>query len=229
MAQRRPPLSRERVLQAALDLVDREGVGALSMRRLGRELGVEAMSLYGYVDSKDDLIEGVVEQVFRKMPLVGPGPGTWQERLRRHVAAYRDVLLAHPHVVRLVERRPFDTEGTAAFVDSALAELRSTGLDRGQAARVLGVIASFTLGHVAERVGAEMRARDPSRPARRNVDPERFPHLAALADVTTTADYEAEFALAVEFIIGGIERMLAGARDAGREAVAPGDGETANR
>ena len=79
-------LSRDRVLRAALDLVDREGVDALTMRRLGRELGVEAMSLYGYVDSKEDLIEGVVEQVFRQMPLIVPGPGRWQDRLRRHAA-----------------------------------------------------------------------------------------------------------------------------------------------
>ena len=70
------------MLRAALDLVDREGVDALTMRRLGRELGVEAMSLYGYVDSKEDLIEGVVEQVFRQMPLIVPGPGRWQDRLR---------------------------------------------------------------------------------------------------------------------------------------------------
>ena len=144
---------RERVLRAALDLVDREGVDGLTMRRLGRELGVEAMSLYGYVDSKEDLIEGVVEQVFRQMPLIVPGPGHWQDRLRHHAAAYRQVLLDHPNAVRLVAGRPLDDRGHGAFVDSALAELRALGLDLETADRVLGVIASFTLGHVAEQVG----------------------------------------------------------------------------
>ena len=160
------PRCPERVLRAALALVDEEGVEALTMRRLGRELGVEAMSLYGYVDSKEDLIEGVVEQVFREMPLIAPGPGEWQVRLRRHAAVYRKVLLDHPNVVRLVARRPLDTEGIAAFVDSAVAELRSLGLDLKMADRVLGIIAGFAQGHVSEQVGDELRPR-PSAPVER--------------------------------------------------------------
>ena len=204
---RRTPLSRDRVLRAALDLVDREGVDALTMRRLGRELGVEAMSLYGYVDNKSDLIEGVVEQVFRQMPLIVPGPGRWQDRLRRHAAAYRSVLLDHPNAVRLVAHRPLTTDGIAAFVDSALAELQALGLDLGTADRVLGVVASFTLGHVAEEVGDEVRAAaDDSRPAM-PVDPERFPHLAAAGRMKPT-DYDAEFDLGLDFIIAGLEQLL---------------------
>jgi AcrR family transcriptional regulator len=204
---RRTPLSRDRVLRAALDLVDREGVEALTMRRLGRELGVEAMSLYGYVDSKEDLIEGVVEQVFREMPLVVPGPGDWRERVRRHAAMYRQVLLDHPNAVRLVGRRPLDSESVAAFVDSALAELRAIGLDLSTAGRVLGIMASFTLGHVAERVGDELRARTPP-PTEAKVDPVRYPHLAAAGQMDT-ADFDREFELGMDFIIAGIERLTA--------------------
>lgn len=205
----RTPLSRERVLRAALALVDEEGVEALTMRRLGRELGVEAMSLYGYVDSKEDLLEGVVEQVFREMPLIAPGPGEWQVRLRRHATVYRKVLLAHPNVVRLVARRPLETEGIAAFVDSAVAELRSVGLDLRMADRVLGIIAGFTQGHVAEQVGDELRAR-PSTPVERPpVDSRRFPHLAGIMGLKPT-DYDAEYELGIDFIIAGIERMLGG-------------------
>lgn len=204
---RRTPLSRDRVLRAALDLVDREGVDALTMRRLGRELGVEAMSLYGYVDSKEDLIEGVVEQVFREMPLVVPGPGDWRDRVRRHAAMYRQVLLDHPNAVRLVGRRPLDSETVAAFVDSALAELRAIGLDLSTAGRVLGIIASFTLGHVAERVGDELRVRTPP-PTDARVDAVRYPNLAAAGQMVA-ADYDREFELGMDFIIAGIERLTA--------------------
>jgi TetR/AcrR family tetracycline transcriptional repressor len=204
---RRTPLSRERVLAAALALVDAEGVEALTMRRLGRELGVEAMSLYGYVDSKDDLIEGVVEQVFREMPLIVPGgPGGWQARLRRHVATYRRVLLAHPNVVRLVARRPLDIEGVAAFVESALAELRSLGLDLETADRVLGVLAGFTLGVVSEQVGVELQGRRSTR--YEDIDPARYPNLAA-AKPQTSEDFDREFEMGVDFILDGIERLLA--------------------
>jgi TetR/AcrR family tetracycline transcriptional repressor len=220
MASRRTPLSRDRVLRAALDLVDREGVDALTMRRLGRELDVEAMSLYGYVDSKGDLIEGVVEQVFRQMPLIVPGPGRWQDRLRRHAGAYRSVLLDHPNAVRLVARRPLNTEGTAAFVDSALAELRGLGLDLAMADRVLGVIASFTLGHVAEQVGDELRARTPA-PRRETIDGDRFPHLAAVGEIKPT-DYDQEFELGLDFIVAGLERLLAD--DRGGQGVGPAPG-----
>ena len=219
MASRRTPLSRDRVLRAALDLVDREGVDALTMRRLGRELGVEAMSIYGYVDSKGDLIEGVVEQVFRQMPLIVPGPGRWQDRMRRHAGAYRSVLLDHPNAVRLVARRPLNTEGTAAFVDSALAELRGLGLDLAMADRVLGVIASFTLGHVAEQVGDELRARTPA-PLRETIDGDRFPHLAAVGEIKPT-DYDQEFELGLDFIVAGLERLLADDRGAQGAEAAP--------
>jgi TetR/AcrR family transcriptional regulator, tetracycline repressor protein len=208
MAPRRAPLSRDRVLRAALDLVDREGVTGLTMRRLGRELGVEAMSLYGYVSSKEDLIEGVVEQVFRQMPLIVPGPGRWQDRLRRHANAYRKVLLDHPNAVRLVAGRPLTTEGTAAFVDSALAELQAVGLDLATADRVLGVIAAFTLGHVAERVGGQNRE-SAHRPSGRDaLDPQRFPRLAAVIEMKST-NYDREFDLGMDFIVAGLEQLLA--------------------
>jgi AcrR family transcriptional regulator len=203
MVTRRSPLSRERVLRVALELVDAEGAEALTMRRLGRELGIEAMSLYGYVRSKQDLVEGVVEQVFRQMPLIVPGPGTWQDRIRHHAATYRQVLLDHPNAVRLVAGRPLVTEGTAAFVESALAELRSLGLDLDSADRVLGVIASFTLGLVAEQVGNQGRPwyhRDP-------VDEARFPLVAALGEMKPT-DYDQEFELGLDFIVAGLERLL---------------------
>ena len=208
-------MSRDRVLRAALDLVDREGVDALTMRRLGRELGVEAMSLYGYVENKQDLIEGVVEQVFREMPLIAPGPGSWQDRIRHHAATYRAVLLAHPQAVRLVGGRPLVTEGTARFVESALAELCGVGLDLETADRVLGVIAAFTLGQVAEQVGDPARSEAGGSPpgsrsdaVRGTIDPARFPRLAAIGEMKP-ADYDRQFALGLDFIVGGMERLLA--------------------
>jgi TetR/AcrR family tetracycline transcriptional repressor len=211
MVTRRRPLSRERVLRAALELVDTEGVEALTMRRLGRELGIEAMSLYGYVRSKQDLIEGVVEQVFRQMPLVVHGPGDWQDRIRRHAALYRQVLLDHPNAVRLVAGRPLATEGTAAFVESALAELRALGLDLDTADRVLGVIAGFTLGLVSEQVGNVGRPSADQEP----VDPARFPLVAALGAMKPV-DYDREFELGLDFIVAGLERLLSPFEDAER-------------
>lgn len=203
----RAGLSRERVLQTALELVDREGIDALTMRRLGRELGVEAMSLYSYVDNKQDLVEGVVEQVFKEMPLVTPGPGPWQERLRNNARAFRAVLLRHPHAVRLVTGRPIVTEGTIAFVESALVELRSIGLDLATADRVLEVIASFTLGHVAEHVGDDVRRGHRRLGGRHAIDRDRFPNVGAVQQ-ELSPDPDAEYELGLDFVIAGLERLL---------------------
>jgi TetR/AcrR family transcriptional regulator, tetracycline repressor protein len=211
----RPGLTRERVLQAALDLVDREGVDALSMRRLGRVLGVEAMSLYGYVASKEDLIEGVVELIFGEMPLVVPGPEPWQERVRRHARIYRAVLLSHPNAVRLVTGRPLITEGTAAFVDSAICELRAIGLDVETADQVLGVLASFTQGQVSEQTSAGRRTESPADV----LDLSRFPDLSEVEKLgeMTPARYDAEFELGLDIIVAGLEGLLTNHAAATRE------------
>ncbi|HEX6166799.1 MAG TPA: TetR/AcrR family transcriptional regulator C-terminal domain-containing protein [Acidimicrobiales bacterium] len=209
MSPRRRTLTRDRVLRAALDLVDREGVDALTMRRLGRDLGVEAMSLYGHVASKDDLIDGVVEQVFRQMPLVAPGPGRWEDRLREYAAAYRKVLLDHPNTVQLVSRRRHNSEGIVAFVESALRELTALGLDPVRAERVLRVIANFTLGHVTEQVGDEARTRQDALRAGARPPPVDPAHDEA-------------FELGIDFIVAGIDHLLP-ARPATTPAASPAE------
>lgn len=199
------------MLRAGLGLVDREGTDALTMRRLGRDLGVEAMSLYGHVESKDDLVNGVVEQLFREMPPIRPGSGPWQDDVRTYARAYRAVLLAHPNAVRLVAGRPLVTEGTASFVDSTLGLLRGIGLDLRLADRVLGIVASFTLGHVSEQVGHAQR-HGGSAP-RVVPDPSRFRNLAAIGRMQP-ADYDTEFELALTWMVHGIDALLATPGDA---------------
>ena len=90
----RTPLNRERVLRAAVALADESGIEALSMRRLGQELGVEAMSLYNHVANKDDLLNGITDLVLSEFEL--PEGGEWKTALRRHAISAHDVLRAHP-------------------------------------------------------------------------------------------------------------------------------------
>src|SRR3990170_5794860 len=90
----RAGLSREQVLSAAVLYADREGLGSLSMQRLGEELGVEAMSLYTYVSGKGDLLDGMVDAVFAEIEL--PGPRTrWRNAVRRRTVSAREVLRRH--------------------------------------------------------------------------------------------------------------------------------------
>src|SRR5512144_1803532 len=92
---RRAPLSRARVVEVAIELAGREGIDALSMRRLGQELGVEAMSLYTHVRSKDDLLDGMADAVVARIP-VERRPGPWQPSLRATILGARAVMLRHP-------------------------------------------------------------------------------------------------------------------------------------
>jgi TetR/AcrR family tetracycline transcriptional repressor len=172
-------LTRERVVRAGLDLVDREGVNALTMRRLGRELGVEAMSLYGYVTSKQDLLDSVLELVYDEMPLTATAGGSWSERLRHTAGLVREVLLRHPNTVGLAAARPAATRGKVGLLDAAELELQRAGLGAVQAAKVVTVVVSFTIGHVANEVGGA----------------ERHPR-------------DAEFDLGLDFIISGVERLV---------------------
>jgi AcrR family transcriptional regulator len=194
-------------LQAGLRLVDCEGVGALTMRRLGRELGVEAMSLYGYVVNKQDLLDGVLDCVFDEMPRALAG-GPWPRQLRDTACLFREVLLRHPNTVSLVAARPVMSEGSLGLVESALAELRRAGLDVVRANRVLTVIVAFTVGHVASQVGdGERLPAHEMQAFHHALDRNRFPHVADRTAIGVI-DRDAEFALGLDFIVAGVERLV---------------------
>ena len=196
-------LTRDRVVQAGLRLVDRDGVEALTMRRLGRELGVEAMSLYGYVDNKQDLLEAVLACVHAEMPTVDPS-GPWPQRLRAIAGGFRAALLRHPNIVGLVAARPVTNQAGVHMVESTLAALRDAGLDLVQANQALNVVVGFTLGHVADQVGAEKLV-GTGEAAVDGLDRERFPNVTerALLD----GDHDAEFEVGLDVIVAGISRL----------------------
>jgi AcrR family transcriptional regulator len=187
------------VLQAGLRLVDRDGVEALTMRRLGRELGVEAMSLYGYVANKQDLLDGVVECVYADLPSRVMVSGAWHERLRWVARQFRHALLQHPNVVGLVAARPVGSPGGLDLVESALTGLRDAGLDLAQASQAVSVVIGFTVGHVANQVGD---------PAAGDVDPDRYPNVTQRADLEV--DCDAEFDLGLDLILVGVSRLVDG-------------------
>ncbi|MBX9360617.1 TetR/AcrR family transcriptional regulator [Streptomyces sp. WAC04114] len=157
-------LSRERVLAAALDLVDSEGLSALSMRRLGAELGVEAMALYRYAASKDSLLDGLVEALYLQLEgrlAAEPGAGSdvegpeWRHGLHRMARATYDVCLAHPQVVPLLATRmmavPMAQRPAAVLRDHerVLTLLRSAGFDEATVAEVFRAFTAWLLGYVS--------------------------------------------------------------------------------
>ncbi|MEV4254015.1 TetR/AcrR family transcriptional regulator C-terminal domain-containing protein [Spirillospora sp. NPDC049652] len=188
-------LTRERVLDAALALVDRDGPAKLSMRRLGAELGVEAMTLYHYVPNKDALLDGLVERVIAE---ARPRPGPGLEWIADFARSLRRELLAHPRVVSLLASRPMSTPGGLDMVEEALAALADIGLTPLEAVGLLNTVATFTVGHVLAEVPADT---EPELP-----DLERHPRVAqAVADgLGTPSDHEARFERALTALLTGL-------------------------
>ena len=125
-AERRARLSRERVLRAAITLADHSGLESLTMRRLGQELGVEAMSLYNHVANKDDILDGIVDLVLGDIEV--PPTGTdWKTAMRQRAISAHEVLLAHPWAAMLIMSRFNIGPGMTRYLDATLGRLRDGG------------------------------------------------------------------------------------------------------
>jgi AcrR family transcriptional regulator len=126
MATARLPLNRDRILEAALELVDEEGLDALTMRRLGRELGFEAMSLYNYVANKDDVIDGILDAVLAE----GRPPaaeGDWATAVRESAISVHDALRQHPWALRVLLEPSRVRPARLHYMDTLLGRLREAG------------------------------------------------------------------------------------------------------
>jgi TetR/AcrR family transcriptional regulator, tetracycline repressor protein len=151
---RREPLTKERIVDAALRVMDAEGLEAVTMRRIGRELGVEAMSLYNHVEDKDDILNGVTERVMTGFDYP-PFTGDWFQDGRAMAREWRRLLGLHPSVCQLLAERHKPLEGLAAFgaMDTALGLLRSAGLSDRDAAQAFNALGSYILGYVTMEQG----------------------------------------------------------------------------
>src|ERR1700759_5461262 len=122
----RKPLSRERVLEAAVAPADEAGLEAVSMRNLAQELGVVPMALYKHVANKDQLIDGMVDVVVGEID--PPVPDTdWQSAVRQLIISGRRVLLRHPWAFRVIASRPSPTPAVLGYTDSIIGTFRAGG------------------------------------------------------------------------------------------------------
>lgn len=200
-------LSREQVFDAALDYVDTHGLPALSMRKLGAALGVEAMTLYHYVPNKDALLDGLVDRV---MELAFTGldePGAdWVSWLRAFAHALRGALLAHPGVLPLAGTRPVNSPDALRMSERWLAGMRAAGVPLGRAMDVVNVIATFTIGHTLAEAGRTPghEGSEPNLDDRADdLDPAEFPNLTEIIETRAGLDFESRFAEAIDILLAG--------------------------
>jgi TetR/AcrR family transcriptional regulator, tetracycline repressor protein len=150
---RRRPLSRDRVVTAALRIVDQQGLDALTMRALGRELRVDPMAVYHHLPNKAAILDGVVEAVLREVNVEVPAGRTWTDRLAGLAHGYRDALQAHPNALPVVATRPDISAAALRILDTALGILLRAGFEPADALKAVHATSTFVMGHALDEAG----------------------------------------------------------------------------
>ncbi|SCL52085.1 TetR/AcrR family transcriptional regulator [Micromonospora chersina] len=218
---RRTPLSRDRILRAAIALADLAGIESLSMRNLAQDLGVVPMALYKHVANKDELLDGMIDVVVGEIDPPVPDPD-WKQAVRRRILSAREVLRRHPWAPLAIESRNMATPAILAYLDSMVATFRAGGLSTDLAHHVMHAMGSRILGFSQELFDA---SRSAGRSGTTNPDPPaafppeaaaRFPHLAEIATAASHDDESVvgpgcddrfEFEFALDLLLDGIERL----------------------
>jgi AcrR family transcriptional regulator len=208
----RPPLTTERVLRAAVDLADLDGLGALTMRRLGAELGVEAMSLYKHVANKEAILDGIVELIVSQIEI--PSQGThWKEAMRQRAVSARGVLAAHSWAIGLLETRGSMGPATMRYLNAILGNLRSAGFSIQNAVHAFWLLDSYVYGHVIQETTlapgrTPPPGTEPALAVLEQATTAAYPHLAEVAEHALGSDYsvDREFRFGLDLILNALEQ-----------------------
>jgi AcrR family transcriptional regulator len=212
---RRPPLTRERVVTAAIEFADRDGIESISMRRLAQELDVEAMSLYTHVRSKDDLLDGMVDAVISEIP-TSVGDAGWKTSLRGMVLAARSVMARHPWAPGTIETRTAPGPAVLGYMNAVLGVLREGGFSIAQAHHAVHILGSRLAGFERDLFddSGDLDPEDAASLA--NALGATHPYVVEMALAVTHAgalgpcDDDAEFTLVLDFILDGLGRLQDG-------------------
>ncbi len=213
-ADRRVPLTRDRVMRAAIDLADASGLESLTMRTLGQELGVGPMALYRHVRNKDDIVDGIVDLVFGE---IDPPPvGTdWKTAMRDRAISLREVLSRHRWATGLMESRTTPGPANLGHHDAVIGSLRAAGFDMAMAAHAYSLLDSYIYGFAQTQMNLPFESTtDIAEVAQEMLAPfplNAYPNLAAF--ITEHAmqpgyDYGDEFEYGLDLILDGLERAL---------------------
>ena len=215
-ARRRAPLSRDRVLRAAVALADKAGIESLSMRRLAEDLGVVPMALYKHVANKEELLDGMIDVVVGEIdpPVAGAG---WKSAVRQRILSARRALLRHPWASQVMESKQNPTPLVLAYMDTMIGLFRAGGFSVNLTHHVMHTIGSRVLGFSQELFNDSSTV-DPEVAAAlmRELGP-KFPNVLAIATAASHeeasvvgpgCDDQYEFEFALDLLLDGFERLL---------------------
>lgn len=204
----RVPLSRDRIVRAALGYIDEHGLDALSMHKLGAALDVKGMSLYNHVTNKDDVLDGVVELLWTEVEQTALATGNRQDAVRSIAHAMRDMVRRHPNATPLLAGQSYMPPAALRVVQDHAAALVRSGMAQQHAYALLRTIASYALGSAFNEVS--WSGGDPACGTPRVADllrPGTPDDLAAVAEIFCgQADYDDQFQLGLDLMLRGLER-----------------------
>ena len=212
----RPPVTRDRIVEAAIAVADEKGLDGLSMRAVGARLGVEAMSLYHHVRGREDVLDGIVDRLYAQFhdPVAGR---PWKDELRRRSHSARDVIRGHPWSIPLMNSRAAPGLGTLRHLDAVIGLLRGAGFSLELTGHAFALVDAHLYGYLAQEVSLPFLAEeDHSEAAGRiadSLDLNAVPHLAEFVSeyaMQPGYDFGAEFDYGLDLVLDSLERELAG-------------------
>lgn len=216
-AETRTPLTRERVLRAAVALADREGLESLTMRKLADELGAGAMSLYHYVANKEELLDAMIDVVFEEIELP-PEETDWQSAMRRRAVSARQVLARHPWAIGLMESRTSPGPANLRHREAVTACLRRAGFSVLMATHANWLLDSYVYGFALQEASLPFDTADELADMVEDVflpqlPPDEFPYLNESAAALVAAGYDPadEFMFGLDLVLAALEPLRASA------------------
>ena len=223
LQQQRDPqlsLSREQIVRAALQIADAEGLQGITMRRVARELGSAAMSLYRHIYSKDDLLDLMLDEAFGEVELPGEPAGDWQAGLRQLAWETRRALKRHPWLAVLLSSRPPVGPNYLRYFEALLGTVARLGLDMKTMAAFVGSVNVFVIGYVSVELGEEESTRQTGLTVEDKhalgvpylqpvLDSGRFPNLARFVQAGPMPPDDEGFRFGLDCLLSGLaERVL---------------------
>ena len=212
----RLPLSRDRVLRTAIELADQDGIDALSMRRLGSELGVEAMSLYNHVASKDDLLDGIADLLIEEIEV--PAAGDWRSAMRRRAISAHEMLARHPWANGVIESRTTPSPTRSRYPEAVLGTLRRAGFSIEMAVHAFFALDSYIYGFAVQQQnlpsGTPEELAGMAETTLATLPAAEYPHLReVIVDYVLKSgfDYTKEFEFGLDMLLDALEHARDGA------------------
>ena len=211
-------LTRELIIGTALSIMDDEGLEALTMRRIGRALGVEAMSLYNHVADKEDILQSVCEEVLSEFRV--PDATDWRQAVRDGAREYRRLLLSHPRVVTLMteQKGPIGNLGALRAYEFALDAFRGAGISVEESVRAFHVFGGYILGFVTMELGPMLGGAENEAHAQAHeqmaklLESADLPRMREAFPYLMDCDIEQQFEFGLDLLIVGLEGRAKGSR-----------------